>query len=141
MRDRPETCSLKNASLIQAYRGLEPEVEVVATIDADCTPHRTQLRELVAPLVDPQVGAATGDRWYMPEDAAWGGLIRYLWNAAAVVPMYWHRIAWGGTLAMRADFVRGTITAIAWRPRFAKTRCCSTCCTATAGRCDSSRRC
>lgn len=108
LRDRPETCSLKNASLIQAYRGLEPEVEVVATIDADCTPHRTWLRELVAPLVDPRVGAATGNRWYMPEDAAWGGLIRYLWNAAAVVPMYWHRIAWGGTLAMRADFVRGT---------------------------------
>jgi cellulose synthase/poly-beta-1,6-N-acetylglucosamine synthase-like glycosyltransferase len=106
LRDRPETCSLKNAALIQAYGELGEDVEVVATIDADCTPHRTWLRELVAPLADPRVGAATGNRWYMPGDAAWGGLVRHLWNAAAIVPMYWHRIAWGGTLAVRAKFVR-----------------------------------
>ena len=108
LRERPETCSLKNAALMQAYRGLPAEVDVVATIDADCTPHPTWLRELVEPLGDPRVGATTGNRWYMPDSADWGGLVRYLWNAAAVVPMFWHKIAWGGSLAVRASFVRSS---------------------------------
>ncbi|MCE9606096.1 MAG: glycosyltransferase family 2 protein [Planctomycetia bacterium] len=106
LRDRPETCSLKNASLIQAYESLGPEVEFTATIDADVEPHRTWLRELVAPLSDRRIGATTGNRWYMPEDSGWGSLVRYQWNAGAVVPMFWHGIAWGGSVALRASFVR-----------------------------------
>lgn len=106
LRDRPETCSLKNASLVQAYEGLEPDVKFVATVDADVEPHRTWLRELIAPMADPRIGATTGNRWYMPEDAGYGSLVRYQWNAGAVVPMFWHGIAWGGSVALRASFVR-----------------------------------
>lgn len=106
LRERPETCSLKNASLVQAYESLEPDVAFVATVDADVEPHGTWLRELVQPMVDPRIGATTGNRWYIPHDSGWGSLVRYEWNAGAVVPMFWHGIAWGGSVALRASFVR-----------------------------------
>lgn len=106
LRELPETCSLKNAALVQAYENLEPDVKFVATVDADVEPHRTWLRELVQPMTDPRVGATTGNRWYIPDDSGWGSLVRYEWNAGAVVPMFWHGIAWGGSVALRASFVR-----------------------------------
>jgi cellulose synthase/poly-beta-1,6-N-acetylglucosamine synthase-like glycosyltransferase len=106
LTERRATCSLKCSSLVQAVRGLDESVEVVALVDADSAPHATWLRELVAPLRSEQVGATTGNRWYMPQRAGWGAMFRYLWNAAAIVQMYWYRIAWGGTLAVKTRVIR-----------------------------------
>lgn len=103
---RRETCSLKCGSLVQAVAGLDESYQVVALVDADTIPHRGWLRELVAPLADERVGAATGNRWYMPEGGEAGALVRYLWNAAAVIQMFWFRIAWGGTLAVKTEALR-----------------------------------
>jgi hypothetical protein len=100
------TCSLKCSSLVQVISGLDASYEAVALLDADTIPHRTWLRELVAPLANEGVAAATGNRWYVPEVVSWGSLVRRLWNAAAVVQMYWFRIPWGGTLAMKLSVVR-----------------------------------
>jgi hypothetical protein len=116
--ERRETCSLKCSSVVQAIGGLDESFEVVALVDADTVPHRTWLRDLVAPLADPGVGATTGNRWYMPRDASWGSLIRYCWNAAAVVQMYWYRIAWGGTLAVKTDVVRRSELLERWTHAF-----------------------
>lgn len=103
---RRQTCSLKCSSVLQAIGGLDESFEAIALVDADTIPHRTWLRDLMAPLADPKVGAATGNRWYMPSDASWGSLIRYVWNAAAVVQMYCYGIPWGGTLAVKAEVFR-----------------------------------
>jgi len=103
---RRDSCSLKCSSLLQAIAGLDDSCQVVALLDADTVPHRTWLRELVAPLCDPRVGAATGNRWYMPSVLSWGSLVRYLWNAAAVVQMLWYHIPWGGTLALKTAVLR-----------------------------------
>jgi cellulose synthase/poly-beta-1,6-N-acetylglucosamine synthase-like glycosyltransferase len=65
---------------------------VLAVIDADAVPHRWWLRDLVAPLSDPRVGVATGNRWYMPEHANWGSLVRYLWNVGAVVQVWFNEM-------------------------------------------------
>ena len=73
---------------------------------AKCIPHSSWLRELAIALVPANVGAATGNRWYMPERCSQGAMIRYVWNAAAVVQMYWYSIAWGGTLAIKLDSIR-----------------------------------
>lgn len=100
------TCSLKCSSLVQVVSELDDSYEVIALLDADTVPHRTWLRELVAPLAEERVAVATGNRWYVPTAASWGGLVRRLWNAAAVVQMYWFHIPWGGTLALKLDFVR-----------------------------------
>ena len=106
LSDRRETCSLKCSSVLQAVAGLDESYEAVALLDADTVPHRRWLRELVAPLADAQVGAATGNRWYMPESPTLGALVRWVWNAAAVVQMYWYGIPWGGTLALKTSALR-----------------------------------
>jgi cellulose synthase/poly-beta-1,6-N-acetylglucosamine synthase-like glycosyltransferase len=106
LADRRQTCSLKCSSLIQVYSSLNDDCEFVAQLDADTVPHRSWLRELATPLANENVGATTGNRWYMPSDASWGSLIRYSWNAAAVVQMYLYNIGWGGTLAIKTKVVR-----------------------------------
>ena len=101
LKDPNNTCSLKCSSVAQAIEELDDSFEVVALLDADTIAHPTWLRELVTPLQDSDVGAATGNRWYMPDKPSLGSLVRYSWNAAAVVIMYWCKIAWGGTLAVK----------------------------------------
>lgn len=103
---RRATCSLKCSSLVQAISELDDSYKVLALLDADTIPHRTWLRELAAPLAEDRVAAATGNRWYVPGVASWGSLVRRLWNAAAVVQMFWFKIPWGGTLALKLDVVR-----------------------------------
>jgi len=100
------TCSLKCSSLVQAISELDDSYEAIALLDADTIPHRTWLGELVAPLAEERVAAATGNRWYVPDAPSWGSLVRRLWNAAAVVQMYCFRIPWGGTLALKLEIVR-----------------------------------
>lgn len=106
LTQRRDTCSLKCSSVVQAVRSLDESVEIVALLDADTVPHRTWLRELATALADERVGAATGNRWYMPDQVSWGALVRYVWNAAAVVQMYLYQIAWGGTLAIKTKVFR-----------------------------------
>jgi cellulose synthase/poly-beta-1,6-N-acetylglucosamine synthase-like glycosyltransferase len=116
--ERYPTCSLKCSALYQAISNLEPRFEIVAQIDADTVPHRTWLRELVTALKPADVGAATGNRWYMPSVQSFGALVRYVWNAGAVTQMLHHRIAWGGTMATKASVFRDSDLLIRWRQAF-----------------------
>ena len=112
------TCSLKCSSIVQAVGMLRPEVEFIAQLDADVIPHRSWLRELAGGLQPENVGAATGNRWYMPDDVSFGSLVRYYWNAAAIVQMYWYSIAWGGTLAVKTKVLRETELLKRWSQAF-----------------------
>lgn len=112
------TCSLKCSSLIQTIAGIDESYEAIALLDADTLPHATWLRELVAPLRDPAIGASTGNRWYMPATPSWGAIVRYEWNAAAAVQMHAFRIAWGGTLALKASAVRQSDVLQRWALAF-----------------------
>lgn len=114
------TCSLKCSSLIQAVAELDESHAVVAFIDADVTPHRTWLRELVAPLDDPGVGATTGNRWYMPGPGArlLGTASRCTWGAGALVQMFCFDIPWGGSMAMRMTTIRQANLAEKWAKSF-----------------------
>ena len=98
-----ETCALKCNSLLEAVERLDAETEVVVTLDADTNPYPSWLAELVEPLSDDRFAAATGMRWYFPPKGNAGTLVRYLWNAAAFVQMYFYKIPWGGSLAMRRE--------------------------------------
>ena len=109
------TCSLKCSSLVQAVEGMADSIEIVALLDADTIPHATWLRELATALAPNEIGAATGNRWYMPQTGSHGALIRYAWNAAAIVQMYWYEIAWGGTLALKLDSIRRAGILARWR--------------------------
>ncbi|MGD1912299.1 MAG: glycosyltransferase [Rivularia sp. (in: cyanobacteria)] len=101
-------CSLNCSSLVQAVSELDSSYKVVALVDADSVVHPTWLRELVTPLMDPKVGATTGNRWYLSEGNYWGSLVRYLWNVSAVIQMYLYGICWGGTLAIKTQVIHET---------------------------------
>lgn len=114
------TCSLKCSCLVQAIDGLSSSVKVLAMLDADTIPHSNWLRELATALSPEHVGAATGNRWYMPTHASRGSLVRYVWNAAAIVQMYWYEIAWGGTLAIKLESLRRAGILDRWRLAYAE---------------------
>jgi hypothetical protein len=116
--DRRDTCSLKCSSVTQAIERLDESFEVAALVDADTMPHAAWLRDLTAPLAGERVGAATGNRWYMPAGGSWGALVRYLWNAAAVVQMYWYEVPWGGTLAVKRKVIDELDLLGRWRTAF-----------------------
>lgn len=105
LRNRRNTCSLKCSSLVQAIDDLDGSFEVIALIDADVSPLRNWLRELVAPLADAEVGLSTGNRWFEPAGKRWGTKVRAVWNAGAIVQMFNFEIPWGGSLAMRRSDV------------------------------------
>lgn len=115
LENRLETCTLKCSGLLHLIAKLDESYEIVAVLDSDTAPHRTWLRELVGPFADPTVGVASGNRWYMPKTPTLGSLVRYVWNAAAVVQMYWNRFTWGGSVAIRANLVLGEELQDRWR--------------------------
>ncbi|MBI3865121.1 MAG: glycosyltransferase family 2 protein [Planctomycetia bacterium] len=106
LSQRRSTCSLRMSSLIQAVAGLDDSYDVVTIIDADVVTYPTYLRDLVAPMSDPEVGATSGVRWFMPDEANAGSLVRYIWNAAAVAQMHAFGVGWGGSLAVRTSLLR-----------------------------------
>ncbi len=100
------TCSLKCSSLAEAIERLDESYEAVAFIDGDAHPYREWLSDLLGPLQERKVGVATGNRWYAPSHGEWGSLVRYFWNAGAVVQVWLHGITWGGSMALRTDVIQ-----------------------------------
>lgn len=113
------TCTLKISALLQTVRALEPEVEVLALCDADTLPHRTWLRELVAPLADKNVVVSTTGRWYMPAEPEMGSLVRYLYNAGSLVHAWMYGFGWAGTMAIKTSFLRDSDLMARWEQAMA----------------------
>ncbi len=109
------TCSLKCSSLAEAVDQLDPSYEVIAFLDGDAPPHRTWLRELVEPLADPTIGVTTGNRWYTPDQVSWGSMVRYFWNAGAIVQVWLNGIIWAGSMALRRNVVDQIDLVASWR--------------------------
>ncbi|NOY41239.1 MAG: glycosyltransferase [Planctomycetes bacterium] len=103
LRQRSDGAYLKTSAVRQGVETLNPSVEVAVLADADTLVYRGWLRDMVAPLTVAGVGVATGNRWYDPNLCHWGSLVRYIYNAACVVPMYFMRATWGGSLSMRRE--------------------------------------
>lgn len=120
LRARLATCTLKCSGLLQALEALDGRYAFTAHLDGDTVPHPTWLRELAGGFRDPSVGVVTGNRWYRPVDHHWGSVVRALWNAAAVPGMIAHHIAWGGTMAVRADLAARASVREAWRRAFSE---------------------
>ena len=64
------------------------------------------LRNLVAPLQDDNVGAATGYRWFIAAKTTFAGELRSAWNASiasALGPNVKSNFCWGGSTAIRRE--------------------------------------
>lgn len=109
LRERSRQRGLKCSALLQLFEQLPQDIEVIAFIDSDVVPNPNWLRDLVAPLQDPQVGVTSGSQWFEPS-SKFGTLIRSIWNAGAVVPTMMLGHPWAGSCAMRrADMVRSDL--------------------------------
>lgn len=110
LKNKRETCALICSALLQMLDQMSPNCELVALCPSDMVPPKNWLRLMGSSLADPTVGTTCGNRWYAPRIGYWGSLVRYLWNAAAVVPMWRHKLTWGGTMALRVhDINRANI--------------------------------
>jgi len=92
--------SLKCNALVHALRRLDATVGAVVLVDADTITYSRWLRNMVAPLVDGDVGAVTGSRWYDPAARGWGSQLRFAYNGLALVPMVLVDAVWPGSLAL-----------------------------------------
>src|SRR5438093_328686 len=105
----PATVPGKVNALRSALSHVAPEDEVVVFADSDIRPATDWLRQLVQPLADATVGAATGFRWYVPPHPTFWSLVRAEWNAVSANVLFdpLRAFAWGGSCAVRqADLSR-----------------------------------
>ncbi|MCC6510192.1 MAG: glycosyltransferase family 2 protein, partial [Pirellulaceae bacterium] len=115
LANRLTTCSLKCCALAEVVENLDPSYAVVAFLDGDGAPHRHWLRDRVAALRDHSVGVSTGNRWYTPDQVTWGAMVRYFWNAGAIVQVWLNGIIWAGSMALRRETIREIDLIDAWR--------------------------
>jgi len=87
-----------------AVEEVDPASEVLVFVDTDARPGKLWLRQLVAPLVNDQLGASSGYRWFVPENGGIGSRLRSVWNASIASALGGdtrRNFCWGGSTAIR----------------------------------------
>jgi cellulose synthase/poly-beta-1,6-N-acetylglucosamine synthase-like glycosyltransferase len=98
--------SQKVENLREAVLHADGRSEVFVFADSDARPSKDWLRNLAAPLQDPNVGAASGYRWFISKKPTFGSEMRSVWNASiasALGPNRRSNFCWGGSMAIRRD--------------------------------------
>lgn len=100
-RERSE----KVNNLLHALDRISEDCRVLVFVDSDARVRAGWLRALIAPLVEPQVGAVTGYRWYLPERGGFWSAMLSAWNGSVATTLGDHarNFAWGGSTAIRRD--------------------------------------
>ncbi len=107
LENRAANRSLLCSSLVQFYEKLDDSCDLIAFCGADMNLPKRFLHDLAVAMQAPEIGSTLGNRWYVPQPQNWGSVVRYTWNAGAVVPMWVAQIPWGGACALRpADVQR-----------------------------------
>jgi hypothetical protein len=103
-------------NLLAATEELPDTVAALAFADADNCPHPHWLAALLTRLDDPQIGARTGYRWFIPQRLTWPNLLLYSLNSS-VGSLFCRRglnTVWGGAWAIRRDVFERTGIREAW---------------------------
>ena len=103
--ERPSRGSLKCASLLQAFDGLDSKSAFVVLIDADAVVNCDWLSKIIFACCQKGIGAVSGNRWFMPKSDTLAGWTRAVWNSGALVLMTLFSIPWGGSLAVRREVI------------------------------------
>ena len=78
--------------------------EVLVFVDTDARPEPRWLRQLVAPLENPDLGASSGYRWFVPVKGGLASRLRAVWNASVASALganHGKNFCWGGSTAIR----------------------------------------
>ncbi len=100
---RAERCGQKVHNLIHGVLTAGEGAETFVFCDADARFPPDWLRQLLAPLGDPRVGATTGYRWYAASGRNFSTRLRSAWNAAVAgfLGPHSNNFVWGGSTAIR----------------------------------------
>ena len=105
-------------NLRAAILAADPQSEVFVFIDTDARPSANWLTYLVRPLQDPNLGAATGYRWFIPLRGGVASHLRSVWNAAiasALGERLEKNFCWGGSTAIRRETFKQRRVVEYWR--------------------------
>jgi cellulose synthase/poly-beta-1,6-N-acetylglucosamine synthase-like glycosyltransferase len=103
------TRSEKVNNLLAAIDEVSQDCEALVFVDSDARVHTRWLTALISPLVNEDVGAATGYRWHLPERGGFWPAMLSAWNGAVATTLgdHNHNFAWGGSTAiLRETFER-----------------------------------
>jgi ceramide glucosyltransferase len=102
---RPDGCGEKVNNLRAAVQQAAEGFDIFVFADSDGCPGRGWLGRLVAPLVDPSVGAVTTFRWLFPQRSGFWSALASAWNApvATYLGEHHHNFCWGGGTAIRRE--------------------------------------
>lgn len=103
LQDISQHAYLKTSAVRQCIAGLDAEIGVVLLVDGDTLVYDSWLRDSVTPMIDSDIGVTTANRWYDPTRPSPGALVRCIYNACCVSPMFFMRTIWGGSLGIRRD--------------------------------------
>ena len=93
-------------NLRRAVLEVSGKSEVIVFVDSDARPDKGWLKNLVAPLEDKTVGAATGYRWFVSKSGGFFSQILSVWNASIASALGANReknFCWGGSMAVRRE--------------------------------------
>ena len=111
-------CGQKVHNLSVAVTEVDPGCEVLVFVDSDVRPHSEWLRTLVGPLADPEIGAATGYRWFIAMNGGLASHLRSVWNASIASALGARddkNFCWGGSTAIRRATFENLGIRDAWR--------------------------
>ena len=103
-------------NLREAVLNVSDESAVFVFVDSDARPDGDWLRNLIAPLADERIGAATGYRWFISNKRNFASEMLSVWNASIASALGANlktNFCWGGSMAVR----RGTFEKLDIRQR------------------------
>jgi ceramide glucosyltransferase len=101
-----------------AVAAADSQSEIFVFVDTDARPQPFWLRSLICPLQDPNLGATTGYRWFVPVRGGVASHLRSVWNAAiasALGAQAEKNFCWGGSTAIRRETFQNREVAEYWR--------------------------
>lgn len=103
---KAENCGQKVHNLREAVLQVDAKSRVFAFVDSDARPNKNWLRHLIAPLIDENIGASTGYRWFVSKNFDLCGQFRSVWNASIASALgadINKNFCWGGATAIRRE--------------------------------------
>ena len=103
---KAENESQKVHNLREAVLHVDARSEVFVFVDSDARPNRDWLKNLVAPLHDEKIGAASGYRWFISKKGNFASQLRSVWNASIASALGANKksnFCWGGSTAIRRE--------------------------------------